>query len=76
LGSAASGNLSSISLLGGDVCTPPGRGASFGSGFCCIWGVYRLAALADSSLTETVPANVTALGKICGALADWAMAVA
>jgi hypothetical protein len=35
-----------------------------------------LAALADSSLTETVPANVTARGKICGALPDWATAVA
>jgi CRISPR-associated Cas5-like protein len=35
-----------------------------------------LAAFADSSLTETVPTKVTALGMICGALPDWAMAVA
>jgi hypothetical protein len=53
-----------------------GKGASRGAGFCYIWGVCGLAALADSSLTETVPASVTAPGKICGALPDWAMAVA
>lgn len=35
-----------------------------------------MAALADSSLTETVPAKVTAPGEISGALPDWAIAVA